>query len=140
MISFCAIVVQCVCENFAQNCAPFALASANLRKNGEFDFAWILILWWGGGLSNLDNYFNPYFCHFQVLLYNFVYNDKSKYQAVFFLHIRPFLGSSGSFPDQTCHNPSNIHFFILNPLQTNQEEKLKFNWHYCYDFVTPLLL
>ena len=25
-------------------------------------------------------------------------------------------------------------------LQTNQEEKVKFNWHYCYDFVTPLLL
>ena len=25
-------------------------------------------------------------------------------------------------------------------LQTNQEEKVRFNWHYCYDFVTLLLL
>ena len=28
-----------------------------------------------------------------------------------------------------------IYLYIL--LQTNQEEKVKFNWLYCYDFVTP---
>ena len=31
-------------------------------------------------------------------------------------------------------------FEQLISLQTNQEAKVKFNWHYCYDFVTPLLL
>ena len=29
---------------------------------------------------------------------------------------------------------------ITASLQTNQEEKVKFNWHYCSDFVTPLLI
>ena len=31
-----------------------------------------------------------------------------------FQYFRPFLGSSWFFPARTCHNPSNIHFFLLN--------------------------
>ena len=34
------------------------------------------------------------------------------------------------------HGGSRVH----ETLQTNQEEKVKFNIHYCYDFVTPLLV
>ncbi len=34
------------------------------------------------------------------------------------------------------HGGSRVH----ETLQTYQEEKVKFNIHYCYDFVTPLLV
>ena len=34
-----------------------------------------------------------------------------------FQYFRPILGSWWSFPARTCHNPSNIHFSLLNPIK-----------------------
>ena len=31
-------------------------------------------------------------------------------------------------------------FYVLIHCKLTREENLKFNWHYCYDFMTPLLL
>ena len=69
----------------------------------------------------------PNFCHFLILLYNFVFNVNWLANILLeplliygfnnFQYFQPFLGSLWSFPAWTCHNPSNIHFSLLNPIK-----------------------
>ena len=72
--------------------------------------------------------FCPDFCHFQILVYNFVYNVKVHVKLTgihtsrtlanmgwTIFNIFDFWGLDNLFPPG--HDPSNIHFFLLNPIE-----------------------